>query len=410
MACVNIASGVNKSIYYKKKAVGECFGDVPSVKTGATTLRRVTGNFNLTKETYDSGEIRTDYQVVDSRHGVRSVEGSLSTELSPASYSDFIGSALCKDFTSTGISPSATGISILETETGSKIYKLSRVSGSFLTDGVRVGMVVRLSGMTNASNNNKNLLVVSAAALEMNVVVLNGTGLIEEADTASSYSVVGKRSYVPTTGHTDDSYSFEQWYGDIMQSELYTGVKVNTVGISLPATGLVTAEFAFMGKDLATTGTSQFFTSPSAQTSTRTFSSVSGALIVDGVPQALITSLNVNIARNLTSEAVVGSNTKPDIEVGRITVDGDFNTLFANTAFADIFRDENEVSLVMALTTGSEANAEFMTITLPRIKINTDTKDDGEKSIVAANSYKALKGSGVNGFEATTIQIVDSMA
>lgn len=407
MACVNIASGVNKSIYYKKKAVGECFGDLPTVKTGAKTLRRVTGNFNLTKENYDSGEIRTDYQVVDSRHGVRSVDGSLSTELSPSSYADFIGSALCKDFTVIKTGTVVVNLTISEQVVGSKIYSLTRTGGSFLTEGVRVGMVIRLTTVT-AANKLRNLLVINATATVLTVVVLNGDTLATDSVT-TAYTIIGGSSYVPTTGHTDDSYTIEQRYGDIGQSEVFTGVKVNTVGISLPATGLVTAEFAFMGKDLAKADTAAYFTSPSAQTTTRTFASVSGALIVDGTPMALITSLNVNIARNLTSEAVVGSNTKPDIEVGRITVDGDFNTLFADTSLATIFREEKEVSLVMALTTGSEGDADFVTITLPRIKINSDSKDDGEKSIVAANSFKALRGGGgTTGFEDTTIQICDS--
>ena len=51
-----------------------------------------------------------------------------------------------------------------------------------------------------------------------------------------------------------------------------------------------------------------------------------------------------------------------------------------------------------------------MTFSLPRIKLSTDTKDDGEKGIVSSNSFQALKGSGTNGLEATTIQIQDSAA
>ena len=55
---------------------------------------------------------------------------------------------------------------------------------------------------------------------------------------SGTYAVTGKSTYAPKTGHTDDSYSFESWYSDIGQSEVYVGNKVNTVGIALPATGL----------------------------------------------------------------------------------------------------------------------------------------------------------------------------
>ena len=64
--------------------------------------------------------------------------------------------------------------------------------------------------------------------------------------------------------------------------------------------------------------------------------------------------------------------------------------------------------MVVALTENSLPNSGFMTFTLPRIKLSTDTKDDGEKGIVAQNSFQALKGSGANGFQATTIMIQDS--
>ena len=84
------ASGINKVVSYKKET---SFGTLPSPTTGGQTLRRVSSNFNLTKETYQSEEIRTDYQLVDFRHGVRSVEGSISGELSAGTYADFLASA-----------------------------------------------------------------------------------------------------------------------------------------------------------------------------------------------------------------------------------------------------------------------------------------------------------------------------
>ena len=70
----NIAKGVSKKIGYRKESTwGTLAGP-----TGGKYLRRVTANFNLTKETYESAEIRTDLQISDFRHGVRSAEGSLN--------------------------------------------------------------------------------------------------------------------------------------------------------------------------------------------------------------------------------------------------------------------------------------------------------------------------------------------
>ena len=395
------ASGINKVVSYKKET---SFGTLPSPTTGGQTLRRVSSTFNLTKETYQSEEIRTDYQLVDFRHGVRAVEGSISGELSAGTYADFLASALARNWTAA--TPSALGSTTIASVGGT--YTITRTTGSWLTDTVRVGNVIRLTGFATA-NNNVNLLVIALTATVATVVALNGIKLTNETvASGGTYKVQGKTTYAPTTGHTDDSYTFEEWYADIGQSEVTVGNKVNTVGIALPATGLTTVDLSFMGQDLKQRGVSQFFTSPSAQNSNGIFAAVNGALIVNGAPVALVTGANFNINRNMTSEAVVGSNIKPEIYEGRIIVDGDFTTLYQDGTFAGYFDNETEISLVVALTANSLPNSEFMSFTIPRLKLSTDTKDDGEKGIVSSNSFQALKGFGANGFEATTLMIQDS--
>ena len=395
------ATGINKVVSYKKETT---FGTLPSPTTGGQTLRRVSSTFNLTKETYQSEEIRTDYQLVDFRHGVRSVEGSISGELSAGTYADFLASALARNWTAA--TPSALGSTTIASVGGT--YTITRTTGSWLTDAVRVGNVIRLTGFATA-NNNANLLVIALTATVATVVALNNVKLTPETvASGGTYKVQGKTTYAPTTGHTDDSYTFEEWYADIGQSEVTVGNKVNTVGIALPATGLTTVDLSFMGQDLAKRGTSQFFTTPTAQNSNGIFAAVNGALIVNGAPVALVTGANFNINRNMTSEAVVGSNIKPEIYEGRIIVDGDFTTLYQDGTFAGYFDNETEISLVVALTANSLPNSEFMSFTIPRLKLSTDTKDDGEKGIVSSNSFQALKGSGANGFEATTLMIQDS--
>ena len=395
------ASGINKVVSYKKET---SFGTLPSPTTGGQTLRRVSSTFNLTKETYQSEEIRTDYQLVDFRHGVRAVEGSISGELSAGTYADFLASALARNWTAT--TPSALGSTTVASVGGT--YTITRTTGSWLTDAVRVGNVIRLTGFATA-NNNANLLVIALTATVATVVALNNVKLTPETvASGGTYKVQGKTTYAPTTGHTDDSYTFEEWYADIGQSEVTVGNKVNTVGIALPATGLTTIDLSFMGQDLTKRGTTQFFTTPSAQNSNGIFAAVNGALIVNGAPVALVTGANFNINRNMTSEAVVGSNIKPEIYEGRIIVDGDFTTLYQDGTFAGYFDNETEISLVVALTANSLPNSEFMSFTIPRLKLSTDTKDDGEKGIVSSNSFQALKGNGANGFEATTLMIQDS--
>lgn len=397
---MTIASGINKVVSYKKESV---WGE-PAGAIGAKSVRRVSASFNLNKETYQSEEIRTDYQMSDFRHGVRSVEGSINGELSAGSYSDFIGSALARDF---AVGATAASVSLAATATAPQFV---RSTGSWLTSGFKIGDVVRFTGFTATANNNKNFLIVALTATDMSVVALDGSLVVAEPTATVSVSVAGKKTFVPTTGHTDDSYTFEEFYRDIGQSEVTTGNKVNTIGIQLPASGLSTIDIAFMGKDRALTGTSQYFTNPTAQGEGGIFAAVNGALLIDGAPVALVTSLSVNINRNLSMEPVVGSNTHPDIFEGRALIDGEFSYQFTDGDIRDYFDDESEVSLVVALTTSIAPNADFVSIVLPRIKINGSGRDDGDKGIVASAPFQALKALSGSAYEVTTIQIQDSAA
>jgi hypothetical protein len=376
-----IATGINKSVIYKQETT---WGTLAGA-AGGKVLRRVTSNFNLEKEAYESGEIRTDYQIADFRHGVRSVAGSLSGELSPGSYADFIAAAVARDFTA-GASEAAVSVTVAGT---GPTYTLTRTTGSFLTN-FKIGDLV------------------------MTVVVLNGSGLAAQATAApATIAVFGKKTFAPTTGHTDRSFTVEEFYSDVAQSEVYTGNKVNTVGLALPATGLVTCDFGFMGKDLAQTGTTQYHTAPTAQGTSGVFASVNGVLIVNGAPVALLTNLNININRNMQNATVVGSNSVVEMFEGRIMVDGDFSAYFENAAFRDLFKDEVEASIVVALTTSNLKDSDFISITLPRVKVNSNTRDDGEQGITAQHSFMALlntAGGAGTATERTTISIQDSLA
>jgi len=399
-----IATGLNKQVRYKKETT---WGTLAGSSAG-TILRRVTANFNLDKETYQSNEIRTDYQMQDMRHGVRSASGTLSAELSPGTYADFMAAAVAKNFaTVTTIS----GASVTITTSGSGAGTIVRTTGSFLTDGIKVGDVIRLSA---TANSNRNLLVTSVVALTLGVRTLNGTDLTAVGTAAAvDISFPGKKTFAPITGHTDDSFTVEEWYSDVPQSEVFSGCKVNTASVSIPSTGLVTTEFGFMGKDLAQTGSTAYFTAPTAQTTTGIFAAVNGVLLINGSPVAVITDATINLNRNMQNATVIGSNNIAEMFEGRILVDGSFSAYFQDGTIRDLYNNESEASLVIAITTSNAANADFISITLPRIKINSNTRDDGEQGIVSSHNFQALlnsAGGAGTASERTTIMIQDSGA
>lgn len=401
-----IATGVAKQIRVKAEST---WGTAPGA-SGAQLLRRVSSNLDLKKATYESAEIRADYQVSDFRHGVRSVDGTISGEPSPGTYQMFLDAA-CRR-ASTAVT-AITSLSLTIAASGSN-YTVTRSAGDFLTGGIRAGMVVAITaGSVNANTLNARLLVISATSTVLTVSPLNGATLTAEGPIAScTLTVPGKYTYVPTSGHTDPSFSIEHWFSDISKSELFTGCKVNTVGLQLPPSGIAKVDFGFMGKDI-TTATSAYYTSPTAATTSGVLAAVNGIVSIGGTRVATLTGLTININGGMTADAVVGSNTYPDIFEGRVRVSGQFTAYFEDTTLRDLFINETEAELLAVFSTSNDKTAEFMSFALPRIKTGGASKDDGEKGIVQTIPFTALiPATGGSGYdnEQTTLMIHDSLA
>lgn len=403
-----LAQGVSKIVAYKKEI---SWGTAAAAGAGGKALRRVTAAFNLAKETYESGELRTDYQVSDARHGVRSAAGSLKGELSAGSYADFMAAVLSKDFVAGSTALHAATGAVTVGAAVADVYPVTRATGSYISDGFRVGDVIRITAGTglNADVLNKNLLVVALTATVASVVVLNGSTMTPSASSAATaIEVTGKKTWVPQTGHTNDSFTVEEWFANVTQSEVFTGVKVNTMGISLPATGMATVDLGFMGKDLSITQTTQYFTSPTQGTG-GVFAGVNGKVIFNGTPVAVITNATINVSRNLSNATVLGSNSIADVFTGRAKVDGSLSVYFTDAIARNAFKDETEVSLIFTLSANNLANSAAMSITLPRVKLNSFTRDDTETAITASMNFQALlNASNATGGEVTTITIQDT--
>lgn len=402
-----IATGVGKRVTLKKETtIGVAAG-----AAGGQSMRRVTSTLALTKQTYTSAELRPDYQVSDMRHGVRSVTGAINGELSPGTHQLVLAAALRAAFVAT---TPITAASLTIAGTG-PTYTVTRAAGSYLTDGIKIGDVVQLSvGTFNAANIAKNLFVTALTATVATVIPLNGVAMVAEGPiTGATMTVMGKKSFVPTTGHTNDSFSIEHWHSDIAQSELFLGCRVSQLDIGLPPTGMATLNSTFMGIDM-TGAQTQYFTSPTAATTSGVLASVNGVVTVQGSPIALLTGLTIKLNPNMTEIPVVGSNVHPDIFPGRVMITGQMTALFVDNTLRDYFVNETEVSIACAFTTSNAANADFMSFVLPRVKAGGSTKDDGEKGLVQTIPFTALfngtNGGALLSSNATTLSVQDSMA
>lgn len=411
------ASGIYKQVAYKINA--GAFGAAPGQASGQL-LRRVQSTVDLQKDTYQSQEIRPDFQIADFRHGVRRVAGQISGELSCKTYADFFAMALKRDFTA-GVSEAAVGLTIAAG--AGSTWTVTRSAGNFLTAGWKVGRVTRLSvGSLNAANINKNLLLVGLTATVATVIVLNGSAMVPEGPiTGCTLTEIGKSTWIPQTGHTDKDVGIEHYYADLVQSELFLGCKVDKVALNLPPTGMATIAMDVMGQDLADTAskrggvatTTQYFTAPTAVTSTGVLAAVNGVLRAGGATVATLTGLSIEIDPNFSGDPVVGSNVIPQLFAGKVMVSGQFTAYFDSVALRDAFVNETEIDLIGVFTADNTATSDFIAFSLPRIKVGGASKSDSDTAIIQTFPFQALMN--VNGgtgtaTEKTTICVQDSQA
>jgi hypothetical protein len=402
-------TGVEMQLKAKKQSA---LGTIATASS-AQLLRRVQSTLNLDKQTYQSAEIRPDFQVADCRHGVRSVGGSISGELSPGSYSAFMESVLRRAFTTV---TAATGLGLTIAGTG-PTYTVTRGAGSFLTDGFKVGHVIRLTvGSLNAANINKNLMIVTLTATVATVVVLNGSVMAAEGPiTGCTVTVQGRQTFCPQTSHTNDFWSIEHWYPTLSPtaSETFWDCKIAGMNVSLPPTGMANVEFPVMGLDLQTQ-VAEYFTSPTAATTSGIVAAVNGVLRSSSGALANITGLSFNVTNgNQMAGPVVGLNKGVDIVNGRHQVSGQLTALFDSVTLRDQFINETELGLYVAMTTDNTATAAFVAFSIDRIKLGAATRDDGEGVKSVTVPFTALLnsagGAGI-ATENTTLRVQDSAA
>jgi hypothetical protein len=322
-----------------------------------------------------------------------------------------LSAVLRRDFT--GVA-SITGASITVAGSGPS-YTLTRAAGSFLTDGIKIGMVVRLTvGSFNAANLNKNLLVTQVTATVLTVRPVNGVAMVAEGPIASAtIATPGKVTYAPTSGHTDIYYTAEDWSPSVPLSERSTDVKFISAEMKMPGSGNATISFTGSGLD-QTNAATVYFTAPTAETSTEAATMASGLLMVGSTAQAVVTDLNITIdGKPQLADGVAGGNARPDIFRGILKVTGSFTAYFDSATLQNLFVDETQTYLVVVLTSGTAASADFVTIMLPRIDITDTDRDDpqtGQKRTYQFSAeYNAVSAPPTN-MEATTIMVTDSQA
>lgn len=414
---MSLAEGVSARVAYKAYASGVIAANTQATSSSALgassaqILRRVASTLNLTKDTYQSEEIRSDRQISDFRHGIKRVTGNVSGEFSPDTYEELFEAAFRGTWAAAVTASQSDFTSVSADNTTSK-FTFS--AGNPVTKGFRVGDIIQFADLSDADNNTKNFVITAFGGSNNREVTVHPAPDTMTADSAFTVAAQGQSLIVPSSSHVSRKFGFEIYNEDLDIARLFTECRVGGCNVALPATGLATVEFPIMGRDMEvyTAGDAPFFTSPTAATSTGIFAAVNGLLQVQGTTIGVVTGLNFGLDLSGSSEAVVGQNFVPEIFLGRANVTGQVTALFEDSTLINYFRNETEVSILAYLTTTSSSDTPAVSIHLPRVKFGgADVQTSGESSQPITMPFQALLYNGVEastGIAATTIRMCDT--
>jgi len=405
---MTIAKEINKVLtVYKQTGLG-----VPRSGSGGQALRRETSSGKLAVATYENNEITSHQQSTGKTHGGRSSTFTLNGLLSGNTYSTLFASVLRGAFAAT--TPIAS-LSITITVPGG-VPTLTAAAATFLTNGIKIGDVIRITAGTyaNAVNRDNNLLVLSVSETVITGVTLNGSTMIAEGPIASStLTVVGKKLAAPITSQTSDYWTVEEYHADITRSELFTDAVFSSADVSIPASGNTTVAFNAVALDRTSSG-AQVLTTPTAETTTEVLQGIKGAVIVQGAAVANVTGATIKIDGTVAPMGnVLGANVAPDVSRGVLKVSGQLTAFFENGTMSGYFDAATPISIAIVDAADETNNSEFISFVMSKVKLEGDDKDTAETGIVRTYPFTAeINGDGGAALEnaKTILTIQDSLA
>ncbi len=393
-----IPSGVETRLVVAKETVW----GVKPLPTAGNLTRRSSITLDLARDSFQSNEIISTAQTQDMRLGSDKIAGTLNAEMSCSTYKDLFAAAFRSSWFAGASLLASTDIEFVAPN------KLKRTTGSFITDGFMIGTAIDLTGAVDPANSGR-FVISDVSALEITVQVnIVNTLLVpfvaEAAGATVDIKTAGKLLIIPTTGRTNDSFSIEKFYNTINQSELYTGVKISTIGFNFQPNAMATITFGLMGRAVES-NVGQYFTSPVDNTLSSVLAGTKGSLFIGGQRIATVTGLTIDQNGNMQVGQVIGDRQTPDVFLGRFTASGQFTAYFEDNTLWHKFRDEQELTITMKV---DGDGTEGMLFTLPRVKLGGASKDDKEVGgIIQTVPFTALLYTGTAALPRTTMMLQD---
>ncbi|MCL4715462.1 MAG: hypothetical protein KJZ75_11175 [Hyphomonadaceae bacterium] len=387
-------------IYGAQAALG-----TPATAGGTSQyLRRVMSSLNFTRDPIISKEVRPDFQKKRPRLGAARVSGAISGEVSLETHDDFY-EALFRSTWAAGVALDESDFTSLTIASGVITFG----SGSPITLGLKVGDIIRLTGMSVSANNNKNARITALTSTTVTVNSVEGTPVLADnaTDTECDLVVVGRKLIL---GVERPLFTIEHNFPTKDLSKVFEDCRVGGASVNLPASGEADVSFDFMGRwmNQVTSGSAPYFTDPTEATTTEMHTGMDGAIRVAGSEQAIITGLSFQISHNLSIGPAIGTRGKGvDVFYGDITVQGQL-TAYIDSSLASAFLNETECDIVAAVNAAGNEPQGFHCWNMQSVTLLGATEQlEAQGGVISTHPFQAgIKTGGTEtAYDQTTISL-----
>lgn len=377
-----IADGSKSVIRYVAETVAGTTPNTPAMITARFTDESLTTNYNSA----NSDEITESRGVKDSIPVSAERSGDVNVEWSAETYNDWLESALQNTW------------SDLVDETGS--WTFTRPASILIvtitsTTGISPGQFIKISGSTTASQNGIfQVGEVTGTTLQLLLKIGGDVGSVALTAGGAAVNIKGKSL---VNGIIPQSFTLEKEFKGLQDNAVdnrfftYRGMEVDNFELNVAVDEIVTGTFSWMGRGSSNTNTTGASSNVAAST-TPVINAVNnvGALLENGIANALAQSFTISTTNNLRSQRAIGSYDAVGIGTGKFEASGQLEVFFTGQDFEARIQSFTETAIVIQF---NDAAGNNVIISLPRVKLNNSTVTVGgnNEDIIAQIDYTALE-------------------
>jgi hypothetical protein len=329
----------------------------PASGTGGVGIRaRASAGINLTNATIQSGEIRRDGQTTLGRLGSYFANAGYETEVSVGTLDTIFEAALRGTWTAAiALDESVGSLGGLTVGTAT----LSAAGGSWITQGVRAGQMIKLENHSEAANNDKWYRVLSVTTS----VISCPAGSFTSASEDAAWDITVAKHLICASPPVERYFTVDEYLQDIDQSKTGVDCKFGSISLSVSPNNMAVVGFTLAGTDVTSnaTGASPVLTTPTFTTSPPLVF-LDGLIRVNGVDVVDLTNFQLNFTANPQGLAVIGQRASPDVYMGNAVGDGTLSGAINDLTEFDSFKAEDNIELFLLAQENEDAPKDFVSI------------------------------------------------